>query len=151
MFCSNCGVELQDGSSICSNCGNNTGEEKKVSEEELGKYAKHYDHNIAYRLLKKLRMATRDKPPIIAGPTGAIVNTLGKLLSALDNPETPAPLKALIVGAIGYIVLPIDLIPDMIPVVGYADDLASAAGVVVAIAAYSNFSLEALDAEIDRE
>jgi uncharacterized membrane protein YkvA (DUF1232 family) len=73
------------------------------------------------------------------------------LLSALDNPETPAPLKALIVGAIGYIVLPIDLIPDMIPVVGYTDDLASAAAVVVAVAAYSNFSLDALDAEIDRE
>ena len=72
-------------------------------------------------------------------------------MSALDNPETPAPLKALIVGAIGYIVLPIDLIPDMVPLVGYADDLASAAGVVIAVAAYSNFSIEALDAEIDGE
>jgi hypothetical protein len=67
-------------------------EEKKVSEEELGNYAKHYDRNIAYRLLKKLRKATRDKPAIIAGPTGAIVSTLGKLLSALDNPATSAPL-----------------------------------------------------------
>ena len=72
-------------------------------------------------------------------------------MSALDNPETPAPLKALIVGAIGYIVLPIDLIPDMVPLVGYADDLASAAGVVIAVVAYSNFSIEALDAEIDGE
>jgi uncharacterized membrane protein YkvA (DUF1232 family) len=126
-------------------------EEKKVSEEELQSYAKHYDKNTAYRLLKKLRKATRDKPAIIAGPTGAIVSTLGKLLSALDNPDTPAPLKALIIGAIGYIVLPIDLIPDMIPVVGYTDDLASAAGIVVAVAAYSNFSLADLDAVIDAE
>jgi uncharacterized membrane protein YkvA (DUF1232 family) len=150
MFCSKCGVELQDGTRFCSSCGNETEEIKKVSEEELGNYSKHYDRNIAYKLLKKLRKATRNKPAIIAGPTGAIVSTLGKLLSALDNPETPAPLKALIVGAIGYIVLPIDLIPDFIPVVGYADDLASAAGVVIAIAAYSSFSLEDLDAEIDR-
>jgi uncharacterized membrane protein YkvA (DUF1232 family) len=126
-------------------------EEKRVSEDELKNYARHYDKNAAYRLLKKLRKATRDKPAIIAGPTGAIVNTLGKLLSALDNPETPAPLKALIVGAIGYIILPIDLIPDMLPVVGYTDDLASAAGVVIAVSAYSNFSLDDLDIVIDAE
>jgi uncharacterized membrane protein YkvA (DUF1232 family) len=126
-------------------------EEKKVSEEELGSYAKHYDHNVAYRLLKKLRKATREKPAIVAGPTGAIVSTLGKLLSALDNPATPAPLKALIIGAIGYIILPIDLIPDMLPVVGYTDDLASAAGVVLAVAAYSDFDLKKLDAVIDAE
>jgi uncharacterized membrane protein YkvA (DUF1232 family) len=126
-------------------------EEKKVSEEELGNYVKHYDRNVAYRLLKKLRKATRDKPAIISGPTGMIVSTLGKLLSALDNPATPAPIKAVIVGAIGYIILPIDLIPDMIPVVGYGDDLASAAGVVVAAAAYSNFNLDDLDAAIDEE
>lgn len=125
--------------------------EKKVSEEELGNYAKHYDHNVAYRLLKKLRKATRNKPAVISGPTGAIVSVLGKLLSALDNPETPAPLKALVIGAIGYIVLPIDLIPDIMPMVGYTDDLASAAGVVLAVGAYSNFSMKDLDAEIDRE
>jgi uncharacterized membrane protein YkvA (DUF1232 family) len=126
-------------------------EEKKVSEEELAGYAKHYDHNIAYRLLKKLRKATRDKPEIVAGSVGAVVDTLGKLLSALDNPATPAPLKALIIGAIGYIILPVDLIPDAIPVVGYADDVASAVSVVLAVAAYSDFDLERLDAEIDAE
>jgi uncharacterized membrane protein YkvA (DUF1232 family) len=60
-------------------------------------------------------------------------------------------LKALIVGAIGYIILPIDLIPDMLPVVGYTDDLASAAGIVLAVAAYSDFRLEDLDTEIDAE
>jgi uncharacterized membrane protein YkvA (DUF1232 family) len=125
--------------------------EEKVSEEELGSYAKHYDKNVAYRLLKKLRKLTRDKPVIVAGPTGVIVSTLGKLLSALDNPATPAPLKALVIGAIGYIILPIDLIPDMLPVVGYTDDIASAAGVVLAVAAYSNFSMADLDAEIDAE
>jgi uncharacterized membrane protein YkvA (DUF1232 family) len=126
-------------------------EEKKVSEEELGNYSKYYDRNIAYRLLKKLRKATRDKPTIIAGPTGAIVSTLGNLLSALDNPATPPPLKALVIGAIGYIILPIDLIPDIMPVVGYTDDLASAAGVVLAVVAYSNFDMKKLDAEIDTE
>lgn len=33
--------------------------------------------------------------------------------------------KLLITGALGYLILPIDLIPDFIPVVGFADDLAA--------------------------
>lgn len=33
--------------------------------------------------------------------------------------------KAKIIGALGYFILPIDLVPDVIPVVGYSDDLAA--------------------------
>lgn len=125
--------------------------EKKVSEEELvAKYQKHFDKNVAMKLLVKLRKATRNKPKVIAGATGTIVLSLGKLLSALDNPATPTHLKALIIGAIGYIVLPVDLIPDITPGIGYVDDLASVAGVVAAVSVYSNFTLEELDAYIDQ-
>ena len=35
----------------------------------------------------------------------------------------PMSEKALVVAALGYFILPIDLIPDFIPIVGYADDL----------------------------
>ena len=129
---------------------NNSDEVQGVSEQELiDKYQKHFDKNVAMKLLVKLRKATRNKPKVVAGTVGAIVTTLGKLISALDNPATPGHYKALIIGAIGYIVLPFDLIPDMVPVVGYGDDLASAAGIVAAVAAYSSFSLEELDKYID--
>lgn len=127
-------------------------EEKKVSEQELvDKYQKYYNKNTAYKLLKKLRKKTRNLPSFLAGATGAVVSSLGHLLSALDNPETPVGMKALIIGAIGYIVFPIDLIPDVVPIVGYADDVASAAAIVATIVAYSTFSLEELDAVIDAE
>lgn len=127
-------------------------EEKRVGEEELvNTYQKHYDKNIALKLLKKLRKSTRDKPKVIAGTAGAIVSSLGKLLSTVDNPAMPIHLKALVFGAIGYILLPLDLIPDIMPAVGYGDDLASVAGVVTAVAAYSDFSLDELDKEIDAE
>ncbi|MBQ4331067.1 MAG: DUF1232 domain-containing protein [Spirochaetaceae bacterium] len=123
---------------------------ESVSEEELvEKYQQHFDKNMALKLLVKLRKATRNKPKVVAGAAGAIVNSLGSLISALDNPATPTKMKALIIGAIGYILLPLDLIPDVMPAVGYTDDLASAAGVVAAVAAYSNFSLEELDKYID--
>lgn len=125
-------------------------EEKKVNEEELVEiYQKHFDKNTALRLLVKLRKATRNKPKLISGTTGAIVMSLGSLISALENPATPKHMKALIIGAIGYIILPLDLIPDIVPAIGYSDDLASAAGVVASVAIYNNFSLEELDKYID--
>ena len=125
-------------------------EEKKASEQELIEtYHKHFDKNVALKLLVKLRKSTRNKPKLIAGTTGAIVTALGSLISALDNPTTPNHMKALIIGAIGYIIFPLDLIPDITPLVGYTDDLASVAGIVAGVAAYTNFSLEELDKYID--
>lgn len=126
------------------------GQKNKVSDDDLvNVYQKNFDKDLAGKLLVKLRKATRNKPAFLAGATGAIVSSLGKLISALENPATPVHTKALIIGAIGYIILPLDLIPDITPVIGYADDLASVAGVVAAIAAYSDFTLERLDEFID--
>lgn len=125
-------------------------EEKKANEQELIEtYQKHFDKNVALKLLVKLRKSTRNKPKLIAGTTGAIVTALGNLISALENPTTPNHMKALIIGAIGYIIFPLDLIPDITPLVGYTDDLASVAGIVAGVAAYTNFSLEELDKYID--
>lgn len=42
--------------------------------------------------------------------------------------QTPVYVKAVLVGAIVYFVVPGDLIPDYIPVIGYADDAAVIAG-----------------------
>ncbi len=42
---------------------------------------------------------------------------------AMKDPETPLPAKALAALAVGYALSPIDLIPDVIPVLGYLDDL----------------------------
>lgn len=40
-----------------------------------------------------------------------------------SDAATPRVAKYLIVGAIAYLLSPIDLIPDFIPVLGYLDDL----------------------------
>ena len=39
-------------------------------------------------------------------------------------PHCPSMVKAGIYGALGYLISPIDLIADMIPVIGYTDDAA---------------------------
>src|SRR5580693_7737804 len=44
--------------------------------------------------------------------------------------QTPLHVKAVLLGAIAYFVLPTDLIPDYIPVIGYTDDAAVLAAAI---------------------
>jgi uncharacterized membrane protein YkvA (DUF1232 family) len=39
------------------------------------------------------------------------------------DPRTPIGLKAILGAALAYVVLPVDLIPDALPIIGQADDL----------------------------
>jgi uncharacterized membrane protein YkvA (DUF1232 family) len=38
------------------------------------------------------------------------------------DPATPLPVKAVLLGALAYFILPIDIIPDFIALVGFVDD-----------------------------
>lgn len=50
--------------------------------------------------------------------------TLSKFIRALFSKETPAFIKAIIGLAVAYTVFPIDVLPDLLGVVGFADDAA---------------------------
>lgn len=54
----------------------------------------------------------------------------------LENPKLPLKIKSIIMGGLGYFIFPIDLIPDLMPVVGYSDDLGVLMGVLVIAAFY---------------
>lgn len=59
-----------------------------------------------------------------------------QLYYALQDPQTPAWAKAIIVAALGYFISPIDAIPDMTPVVGFADDIGVLTAAVATVATY---------------
>lgn len=41
----------------------------------------------------------------------------------LRDPRTPLPLKALLGAALTYLIVPLDLVPDAVPILGQADDI----------------------------
>ncbi len=43
---------------------------------------------------------------------------------AKDN-DTPSWAKSMVYGVLGYLILPIDAIPDFVPFIGFSDDLAA--------------------------
>ena len=80
-------------------------------------------------LIRKMaRIATR------AGR--AVIQKALLLFFAVRNPSTPAWARRVIYGALAYLVLPLDTLPDFIPGIGYTDDMAVIAAAVAAVAYY---------------
>ena len=52
---------------------------------------------------------------------------------ALQDPNTPAWAKSIIIGALIYFISPVDAIPDFIPVVGLSDDIGVLAGALATV------------------
>lgn len=50
--------------------------------------------------------------------------------------QTPLKVKAVLIGALAYFVLPDDVIPDFLPVIGYTDDAAVLAAAIKLVASH---------------
>lgn len=59
-----------------------------------------------------------------------------QLYYAAQDPNTPTWAKATIYGALGYFISPIDVIPDVIPVFGFTDDLGILVAALATVSAY---------------
>lgn len=58
------------------------------------------------------------------------------LFYCLRDKDTPAWAKGVIVGALGYLILPTDLVPDLIPGAGLSDDWTALVTALGTVAAY---------------
>ena len=84
------------------------------------------DENVDYKKYEKYydEENFRTKTAQFAKRAGVkVVYTALKLFYALQSDKTPAWAKSVIVGALGYFILPTDLVPDLVPVAGFTDDL----------------------------
>lgn len=60
------------------------------------------------------------------------------LFYAYRRKDTPYWAKNIVIGALGYLLSPIDFLPDLTPIIGYTDDLGVLGFGLVTIAAYVN-------------
>lgn len=58
------------------------------------------------------------------------------LYFSLQDPEVPAWAKAVVASSLGYFILPLDAIPDVLVPIGYTDDVAVMAAALAAIAVH---------------
>lgn len=100
--------------------------EEDFNNDKLQKYEDNYSED---KLMDKLSR--------FAGKLGiSVVYKVLLLFYVMKSPDVPIKEKALIIGALGYLILPVDLIPDAIPLLGFTDDLAALAFVVNQVRCY---------------
>jgi uncharacterized membrane protein YkvA (DUF1232 family) len=58
------------------------------------------------------------------------------LYFAAQSPDTPKWARRVIIGALGYFVLPLDAIPDLAPMLGFTDDVGVMAAALATVAMY---------------
>ncbi len=51
-------------------------------------------------------------------------------LELLLDPSTPSPVRLTMLAALSYLLMPADLIPDILPVAGFSDDLVALTAVI---------------------
>jgi uncharacterized membrane protein YkvA (DUF1232 family) len=60
------------------------------------------------------------------------------MVYAYRSKEAPAWAKRIIIGTLGYVLTPIDAVPDLSPLIGYTDDIGVLTFGLVTIASYIN-------------
>ncbi len=71
----------------------------------------------------------------VAGHIPFAEELLAAYYCAFDR-DTPLPVKATLVGALAYFILPVDAIPDVLPVIGFTDDAAVLATAIKLVASH---------------
>jgi uncharacterized membrane protein YkvA (DUF1232 family) len=92
--------------------------------------------------MQAMRRAARDEAGVFA-EFWSRIRAIGRKLPFAESlvaaaycatdPATPSRVKLMVVGALAYFVMPIDGIPDLLPMIGFSDDAAVIAATIAAI------------------
>ena len=109
-------------------------DKSQITEKELQKYEQHYNDS-----------SFLDKVTKYGKLIG--INALYKAVQlwfVLQKPDVPASTKAVIMGALGYFIAPLDFLPDLMPVLGYTDDFVAITFALIKVQGY-------IDEEVERK
>ena len=99
-------------------------------EDLLGRTAAQFAHDA-----ENVRRRSWTKVKRLAAQLPFVEDLLTAYYCAFDR-TTPVAVKAALVGALAYFVLPYDFVPDMLPALGFADDAAVLATAIRMVAAH---------------
>lgn len=85
----------------------------KFSLDTAPQYERHYDDDGFWKKVKHVAAQVGRK----------VLYPALQLYYVLQSKDVPVKAKTLIIGALGYLILPTDLVPDFIPALGFTDDL----------------------------
>lgn len=87
----------------------------KFTIENAPKYERHYNEDGFWAKLKKYASKWGEK----------LLLPAMMLYCMIKSPNVPLRDKAIIAGALGYLILPLDAMPDFIPMLGIVDDISA--------------------------
>lgn len=94
-----------------------------MTENDLQQYQENYNESSLWNKVKKFAKKAGLK----------VIYLVLLLYYVLQSEMVSITDKTKIYGALGYFILPVDLIPDAIPVVGFSDDFAALVACVIAV------------------
>jgi uncharacterized membrane protein YkvA (DUF1232 family) len=95
-------------------------------DENLNKYAQNAK-------MEDINRITNSIDKMKKGPVAQVWDTVQALFKLVKDPTAAWPQKALSLGALIYLISPIDAVPDIIPVVGLLDDVGVITAAVAAV------------------
>jgi uncharacterized membrane protein YkvA (DUF1232 family) len=105
-----------------------TEESKKGMKNPFASYIRKFSENRLWRKIARFARQMGVK----------VVYSALLLFYAFRRSDTPGWAKRIILGVLGYLLSPIDAIPDLSPFLGYTDDLGVLGFGLVTVAAYIN-------------
>ena len=98
----------------------------KFSLDNAQKFEQHYNEDSFWRKLRQIASVVGRK----------VLYPALQLHYLLQDNHVPIKAKTMIIGALGYLILPTDLMPDFIPALGFTDDLTAIMVVLRALNKY---------------
>ena len=86
---------------------------ERFSVDNAPRFERHYDEDGFWKKIRHIAAQVGRK----------VLYPALQLYFLLQAKDVPAKAKTLIIGALGYLILPVDVMPDFIPALGFTDDL----------------------------